>query len=140
MDLLTLIKHKPLIRRVNTVQADKLFILFKGLRFDLDLDLNFFRFCLFFFGQGDLQDSLIHLGNEFFRINLVVESKAPYKTLFSEFTDTIIVCIAFRTPFLIALEGQYAVMKLNQNVFLGHARGFCFQMKGVVLFNQIDLG
>ena len=58
-----------------------------------------------FFGQGDLQDSLTHLGNDFFRINLVVDSKAPDKTLFSEFTDGIIVFIIFRTLQPIALKG-----------------------------------
>ena len=80
------------------------------------------------------------LGNDFFRINLVVDPKARDKTLFSEFTDAIIVFIALRALLPIALEGQYVVMKLNQNFFLVHARGFCFQMKRVVLFNHIDLG
>ena len=95
---------------------------------------------MFFFRQGDLQDSLTQLGNDFFEINLVVDSKAPDKILFYEFTDAIIVFIALRTLLPIALEGQYIVMKLNRNIFLGHARGFCFQMKRVVLFNHIDLG
>jgi hypothetical protein len=125
------------MQRVNTVEVDKLFIPFKCLRFDLNLD--FFRFCLFFFRQGDLQASLTQLGNEFFRINLVVDSKAP-DNFFSELIDAIIVFIDLRILLPIAPVGQDVVMKINRNVFLGHARNFCFQMNRVVLFNHIDLG
>ena len=77
---------------------------------------------MFFFRQGDLQDSLTQLGNDFFEINLVVDSKAPDKILFSEFTDALFVFIALRTLSPISLEGQYVVMKINRNVILGHAR------------------
>ena len=137
MDLPALRKHKPAHTEGEHRTSRQAIYTFKGSRFDLDLD--FFRFCLFFFGQGDLQDSLAHLGSDFSRINLVVDSKAPGKTLFAEFADAIIVFIALRALLPIAFESQYAVMELNRNVFLGHARGFCFQMKRIVLFNHIYL-
>jgi hypothetical protein len=60
--------------------------------------------------------------------------------LFSEFTDAIIVFIALQALLPTALEMQYVIMQLNRNVFMGHVRDFCLQMKHVALFNHIDLG
>ena len=80
MDLPVLIKHKPAHTEGKQRKSRQIICAFKGLRFDLDLD--YFRFYLFFFEQGDLQDSLTHLGNNFFQINLVVDSKAQDKTIF----------------------------------------------------------
>ena len=129
-------KAEPAHNGGRPVSAGKPFFYCQDSRFELDLD--FFRFGLLFFWQGDLQDSLIHSGCDLFRINLVAESKVPLKTLVTELPDTVVVLFSFRILFPVALEGQNAGMKLNRYILYCHAGSFRFNMKRFVFFYHID--